>query len=75
MKKLLILSISLFLSACACMNSDEPQETEIVYRNTQSVHDCDYLTVRPATVTAMAPAVILTAAVRLFVIANPALML
>ena len=24
------------------MNSDEPQETEIVYRNTQSVQDCDY---------------------------------
>lgn len=42
MKKIFILSISLFLSACACMNSDEPQETEIVYRNTQSVQDCDY---------------------------------
>lgn len=43
MKKLLILSAVLALSACACWNSDEPAEETVVYQNVQArPQNCDY---------------------------------
>ncbi len=44
MKKLVILSAVLALSACACLNSEDPEEeVRVAYQNPQpSTEDCDY---------------------------------
>lgn len=48
MKKLFILPIMFALSACACMNSDEPQEQKVVYKSSatttvaEDTSNCDY---------------------------------
>ncbi len=43
MKKLIIVSAVLALSACACFESDEPVEETVVYQNVQArPQNCDY---------------------------------
>ena len=43
MKKLIIISAVLALSACACFDNGEPAEEEVVYQNVQArPQNCDY---------------------------------
>ena len=50
MKKILVMSMMMFLSACACMNSaEEPEDEQVVFKSTRrttttrSARDCDFV--------------------------------